>query len=675
MIARLRDLYRRLDLLQRTRGGRIALSIVALLAAVAIFLPVQQAGSRFAGQRTALMAAIDGQNVQRGDAAAIQLRDQGTVTVGGRSYGGEQIKELGELLFDGAGTVNAPARLVDLMLAGERPRWVPEFLLEQSGTTWLVGVVAIVWLQLIVWLGLTLPFLLVLCGTAAVAGPLSALDWRGAAVAAAGMGLLTFSFVLLVRLLLLILQPRIHALAVAHTLVKEAMRLNISLGFIVVLLVLLPLIPLWIDVEQPLRYQIQTFISRSLTLTYAAAACMTLLLSCATVAFEIRDRQIWQLMTKPMGRLSYLLGKFIGVAGLNLVLLAVCGISIFVFIQYLRTRPAADALDAASVRDEVLVARAVSRPVYQGIPRDELIKLIDDTIANDTMMRAEIESGQLNELDARKTLAVKFTQDFLARQRQVAPGQKKTFVFSGLDRARARGAPLTLRYLFYGGRSDAHELHPVLFEFKNLDRVIYRQYVPSQAHVLTVPSDVVDEQGNVELTIYNAGYAGEDQFYPGTITLFFDAKDFELLYKVSDFEWNFVRAVLVLWLKLAFLAMLGVCAATFLSFPVACILSFTVFIIGSMAPFLAESLEYFTIDSYYRIDQAFIMGIAGGAEWLMRSFGSLQPTERLVEGRLISSWDVMMTALNIGLIWCGVVLVVGWLAFRNKELAIYSGQG
>ena len=46
---------------------------------------------------------------------------------------------------------------------------------------------------------------------------------------------------------------------------------------------------------------------------------MTLFLSCATVAFEIRERQIWQLMTKPVHRINYLLGKWVGVATLNVI--------------------------------------------------------------------------------------------------------------------------------------------------------------------------------------------------------------------------------------------------------------------------------------------------------------------------------------------------------------------
>ncbi|NJR72137.1 MAG: hypothetical protein HC782_03430, partial [Gammaproteobacteria bacterium] len=46
------------------------------------------------------------------------------------------------------------------------------------------------------------------------------------------------------------------------------------------------------------------------------------------------------------------------------------------------------------------------------------------------------------------------------------------------------------------------------------------------------------------------------------------------------------------WVKLAFLAALGICTATFLSFPVACLLSFTVFLAGMLGPYLADSLIY-----------------------------------------------------------------------------------
>src|SRR5690606_4792116 len=77
----------------------------------------------------------------------------------------------------------------------------------------------------------------------------------------------------------------------------------------------------------------------------------------------------------------------------------------------------------------------------------------------------------------------------------------------------------------------------------------------------------------------------------GRGSIHFEAKDFELRFAVAAFEGNVFRAVMVAWIKLAFLAMLGIACSTFLSFPVAVLLSFTIFIAGSLGPFLALSLR------------------------------------------------------------------------------------
>ena len=47
----------------------------------------------------------------------------------------------------------------------------------------------------------------------------------------------------------------------------------------------------------------------------------------------------------------------------------------------------------------------------------------------------------------------------------------------------------------------------------------------------------------------------------------------------------------------------------------------------------------------------------------------------LVEGRLVPTELVLRTLGLIGIAWSGVMLIVGFIVFRRKELAIYSGQG
>ena len=58
----------------------------------------------------------------------------------------------------------------------------------------------------------------------------------------------------------------------------------------------------------------------------------------------------------------YLIGKWAGLVLLNLILFLVSGVGIFIFVQWMRTRPSLDEFDRIAVRDEVLVARDVARP-------------------------------------------------------------------------------------------------------------------------------------------------------------------------------------------------------------------------------------------------------------------------------------------------------------------------
>ena len=168
-------------------------------------------------------------------------------------------------------------------------------------------------------------------------------------------------------------------------------------------------------------------------------------------------------------------------------------------------------------------------------------------------------------------------------------------------------------------------------------------------------------------------------FFANGATLMFDADEFEILWQASSFQSNFVRAMIVNWVKLGFLAMLGVVASTFLSFPVAMLLAFTVFLGGSMTPFISTSLSQFRPDEdailLIKIVQMVIAAIARAAEWLLRPFGEASPNRLVVEGRLVSLGAVVRDFVVIGLFWCGTVLLVGWAVLRRRELATYSGNG
>jgi len=683
----LRDLYRRLDLLQRTLWFRAAAAVLALALCGLVFGSLITTSSSLDVQRRALVGALTGQNLNERDDHAVSLAESGSVTVNGRSYSEPRLAERPDLVFDEAGIVALPGRIAETLLRGEYPPWAPRWLLEQPGTLWMLALVITLWLQLIIWMEITVAFLLTVIGTGAAV----ALAWLArseqAMWAFAGIGLLTFTFVLLTRVMLILYRRPNQLLAVAHTVLREASRTKIPLVFIILILILLPLLPIGLDPDTPLRFRIQTFISRSLGFTFYIAAFMTLFLSCATVAFEIRDRQIWQLVTKPLNHLNYLLGKWLGVITVNLIIMAIAAVSSFTFIQYLRQEPVAATMagqeDAQQVRDAVLTARIGRKPTYDVLDGEQLRARVDEVIARtpELALLEEVPLSQRREIRHEIELA------YAASQRTVPPrGGAREYVFEGLSAARQMQSTLTLRYRFHIMRDDEHKTFPAVFIFNRDPNVgISRTYVPTMSHVLSIPSELIQEDGTLVVTVVNFFEPPPDSRAAGALN--FEEDDLELLYRVGSFEANFFRAVFIDWVKLSFLAMLGICCATFLSFPVACLTSFTIFIAGTIGPFLAESLQEYYPPAIQTIDwgniglviqwafQSAIRFIARVIVYLLESFGEYRPTQSLIEGRLIEWSAVANGLLKVGVVWSGLALVTGYVVIRKRQLAIYSGHG
>ena len=157
------------------------------------------------------------------------------------------------------------------------------------------------------------------------------------------------------------------------------------------------------------------------------------------------------------------------------------------------------------------------------------------------------------------------------------------------------------------------------------------------SHVFQVPAEWVDDTGSLRMAIQNLA--------PAAIN--FDPDDLEILYRVSSFESNFLRAALVHWSKLAFLAALAVACATALGFPVACLASITIFLAGSAAPFLARALYWYAPAEMNEID---FSDTAAGISWVFESSSTSWPWHDVGFGRLVITtprehWSVVGTAL------------------------------
>ena len=671
---------------QRRTWVRVLSSILILLAVVGTFAPILQVSYRLHSDRTAIMDVLTGPD-QR--VAGEQIQETGFIEINGKKIGDQRLT--GFPVFNENGMVTKPASLTWYLIAADIPAWLPNWMIRSMGTTWLIAIVGLAWGLSSIWLGLLVHLVYARVGSLFAWFLFRTLGMNDLAIAFAGVGLLAYTFALLIRLLEIILGAPKQIPAIAKGLLLEASRTKLSISFISLILLLLPLIPYWLDPASPLRHRMQTMLSRSLGMTFTIAACLTVLLACATVAFEIRDRQAWQVMTKPVSRFGYLFGKWLGIVSLNGTILCVAGLSIFIYVQYLRTKPVVSGmqgeLDRLAVEEEVLTARLFEEPEYLALTSEQLTARVDKIIELDTDLR-EREEVQIH---LRRKVRKEVQDQYLASQRSIPPGNngnvfQQTYTFKGLLNAKKSGAPIAFQYRFYILDSNEHDVYEAGFIFNDdpATRNII-QFVPTMTHVTMIPSSFVTEEGVLNISIFNLYEPPPGSEGMGSIS--FDTDGIKILYRVGDFETNFLRAILVLWIKLAFLAAIGISVATFLSFPVAALVTFTVFASGVMAPWLAESLLIYmpptTNDVDFRdigmvIQWAFensVRTIASFLVFSLKGFGDQQPTSQLVQGMMITWGSVLRGFLTIGVLWSGIAITIGTTVLRKRQLAIYSGNG
>ncbi len=125
----------------------------------------------------------------------------------------------------------------------------------------------------------------------------------------------------------------------------------------------------------------------------------------------------------------------------------------------------------------------------------------------------------------------------------------------------------------------------------------------------------------------------------------------------------------MIWVKLMFLAALGITFATFLGFPVACVASMIIFFGAWGSVYVIDALSFFGRDYNSAYITIVVRWIGVGFTTTLAKFGEYSPAEFVVDGQYIS-WQATLACIGwIGFVWTGVCGLIGWLVFRCRELA------
>ncbi len=575
--------------------------------------------------------------------------------------------------------------------------------------TVLVGVGAVMVFSIgAAWLGIWFTCAGLLLGAGLIAGPLYAIPpTKGLGQLLFGAFTLLLSFSVLLRIAQLVLDRGRPIPAIARTVLAEAVRMKISLVFIVLLVFLLAGMPMLLNPDSLLRYRVQSFLQYAVSGSFWVLAMLTLFFSIGTVAFEQRDRIIWQTMSKPVSAAQYLIGKWLGVVTLNLLLLTVTATGVFLFTYSLRNQTAVGESvpfvnangssipteDRVILETQILTARTGAKAEIE-IPTAEdvepqVARRIEELIAREPTKR--------NDQAALNRFAAQFQADEMNKAyeqaRAIPPGGVKRFRFPGLHKAKAHAQAELDRGV------EPEQVTPVVFRFKahsgaDNPSMLYRLtfLVESYSKVNETPLDVaqtiairpvnrgpegslvwlIDSDGVMTMTVINGDYF---QDRPNPVTVRFAKSTFEVLYPAGSFAGNYTRVMALMWIKLSFIAAIGIASSTFLSYPIACMATMLMLFASETGGFLAESLDYFPIyeGEDFKIVNLVIQVIASPIARAFEPYAALKPTTQLIDGRLIPL-DGLALALSLIVLSGMLFMTIGWSIFRKRELATYSGH-
>lgn len=536
---------------------------------------------------------------------------------------------------------------------------------------------------LVIWLGLGLSYLAILLGLLGVffVGKFFP-GMRSWVLFAIGAGALWAIFLALMAAARVLLSAPHQVFSIARNTLDQAVRMKVSAVFVVLLVLLLAALPLLLDPNQALRYRIQSFLQYGTGMSYMIIAVLTVLFSVYTVATEQRDRVIWQTVTKPVAAWQYVLGKWLGVVTLSAVLLSVTGGAVYLFTEYLRSGPAQGEKEAFLTTDgsvmsadrrvletQVLTARVTVLPEPP---------VLDEKAINESV-DARIKAEQHNRPNFGKDPADRegATNDLIRainiESRTIEPGRDRVFAFAGLGAAKESGVPIILRFRPESGSNRPDLQYTLTFLFPANGSSVIEKVALAQSHTIALSPSVINDAGILIVSIVNGDFYNR---VPNPGVTYFSVDALEVSYSAGSYRVNFFRVFAVLWLKTAFIAMAGVCAATFLSFSVATLTAFGIFLVAESARFITDALENWNITDNKGNDLPFfwvIDKIAAGVSTPFRFYADLRPAQRLVEGILLP-WSSVATGGLLLILLIAILFVVGSLIFRSRELAMYSGN-
>jgi len=445
--------------------------------------------------------------------------------------------------------------------------------------------------------------------------------------------------------------------AVATNTIKQALRMKIAAVFVVLLIVLLPVMGVSMTGDGTIKGRLQTFVSYGLSLTSFLLCLLTIVVSIYSLTSDIKQRQIYTVITKPIRRFQLLFGKLLGVILLDIALLVLFSAIIYAITIYIPKYFDASKAELAQLDNEFYTARGSLIPAEVDVTRE----------VREAYEKLK-KSRRLPEGVPRDKIIAKLTEDKRRWKRAAVPGQQLIWEFQNVKPLDPNQS-LFIRFKYdvsvnppdlnVYGTWTVGDYRQIKYGTKIETPIYDRLHTHSirTFHEIEVPANVVAEDGYLAVGFRNVPLNN-------TVVIFPPEDGLEVLYQADTFTGNFIRAVLLILFRLIFLACLGILASTFLSFPVAILLCLVIFFTATVSGFCLESFDFLGENLSWVYSYTIRPIIL-----LLPRFDKFNPAKFLVPARLLS-WSLL--AKVAGLMICIkalLLLLLALLIFSFREIA------
>jgi hypothetical protein len=434
--------------------------------------------------------------------------------------------------------------------------------------------------------------------------------------------------------------------------------MKVAAVVVILLVVVLPLMSTILVGDGTLQGKLQTFVSYSLSLMTMLLCILTIAISTWTLSNDLQRKHIFLIVTKPISRFQIVLGKLCGILVIDAMLLVSFSAVIYGLTLLIPRLADAPPAQLEQARDEFFTARAALT--------DEEDEEEIDRRTQEAYLKLK-DSGQLplGMTQERILSDLKAHQRMLGRS--VPVNTRKVWEFHNV-RVRDPNDTLFVRFKYEVAAMPVDEKVHGVWDVGDTRQIelgaggwktplarVMRSHTARTTTEIEVPAKVIADDGFVGVIFHNTNL-NQTTVIP---------EDVELLYRAGTFTGNYVRVVLLIGLRLVFMAALGVSASTWLSFPVAFLVTVAVFLVGMISGFVGESFDY--LSGVGNLVYTFTLR---PLVWMLpRLDGEYNPTQFMVMGRLLR-WGFLAQVLALMVfVKAGLLTLFGMWIFSNREIA------